>query len=119
MIAQKYRFHGHGSLKYVFNNGQSERSRSLAIKWVANSRRHHARLAVIVSKKVHKSAVKRNRVRRRIYEMSRPILIDAPAIDVVVSVYSKEVVDMSHDELAVDLLPLLSAAGMKSSMVHE
>lgn len=119
MIAQKFRFHGHGSLKYVFQNGQGERSRYLAVKYVDNSRRKHARLAVIISKKVYKSAVKRNLIRRRIYEMTRPILTNAPAVDIVISVYSKEIFNMSHDELAIEILPLLNTAGLKSTKIHE
>ncbi len=119
MISQKFRFHGHGSLKYVFQNGQSERTRHLAIKWTENRRRRHPRLAVVVSKKVFKSAVKRNRIRRRIYEAARPLLIEAPAIDAVISVYSGEILTMTHAELSIEVLPLLKAAGIKSTKLHE
>jgi len=119
MIAQKFRFHGHNSLKYVFSNGESDRSRSMAIKWISNPRRRRPRLSVVVSKKVFKSAVKRNRIRRRIYELARPILVDAPAIDVVISVYAREVLDLPHDELTIQLLPLLKEAGLKSAKLHE
>ncbi|QQS17655.1 ribonuclease P protein component [Candidatus Saccharibacteria bacterium] len=119
MISQKFRFHGHNSLKYVFQHGQSERNRHLAIKWTENKRRRHPRLSVVVSKKVFKSAVKRNRIRRRIYESARPLLIDAAAIDAVISVYSGEVLDMSHDELTIEILPLLNSAGLKSTKIHE
>lgn len=113
MIAQKFRFHGHNSLRYVFTKGQGDRARHLAIKWIANPHRHNPRLAVVVSKKVFKSAVKRNRIRRRIYEAARPLLNDAPAIDAVISVYSGEVLTISHDELSIQLLPLLNSAGLK------
>jgi ribonuclease P protein component len=113
MIAQKFRFHGHASLKYVFSRGQQSRSKFFAIKWITNPRRRKPRLSVVVSKKVFKSAVKRNRIRRRIYEIARPLLNDAPAIDVVISVYATEVLDASHDELSIQLLPLLHKAGLK------
>jgi ribonuclease P protein component len=119
MIAQKYRFHGHNSLRYVFANGQMARDKFFAVKWAPNERRHHPRLSVVVSKKIFKSAVKRNRVRRRIYEIARPLLIDAPAIDVVISVHVAEVLDASRDELAIQLLPLLHGAGLKSRAIHE
>jgi ribonuclease P protein component len=119
MISQKYRFHGHNSLKYVFTNGQMARSKFFAIKWAVNERRHHPRLAVVVSKKIFKSAVKRNRIRRRIYEIARPLLNNAPAIDVVISVYAGEVLDTSHDELAIQLLPLLHETGLKPQIVHK
>jgi len=119
MIAQKFRFHGHASLKYVFSRGQQQRSKFFAVKWVKNSRRHQPRLAVVVSKKVFKSAVKRNRIRRRIYEISRPLLVDASGVDVVISVYDGEALTASQDELTIQLLPLLHAAGLKSQHLHE
>ncbi len=113
MIAQKFRFHGHASLKYVFTRGQQNRSKFFSVKYVKNPRRRNPRLAVVVSKKIHKSAVKRNRIRRRVYEIARPLLNDAPAVDVVISVYSAEVLTASHDELTIQLLPMLHAAGLK------
>ena len=113
MIAKKFRFHGHASLKFVFSRGQHARSRFFSVKWVKNPRRHQPRFAVVVSKKVFKSAVKRNRIRRRVYEIARPFLHDAPAIDTVVSVFAPEVFDAPHDEITTQLLPLLHRAGLK------
>jgi ribonuclease P protein component len=95
------------------------RSKYFTIKWVANGRRHHPRLAVVISKKIFKSAVKRNRVRRRVYEIARPLLASAPAVDAVISVYAPEVMDAPHDELTIQLLPLLHEAGLKSHTIHE
>ena len=118
MISQKFRFHGHNSLRYVFNNGQMTRSKYFAVKWVANERRRHPRLSVVVSKKIYKSSVKRNRIRRRVYEIARPLLADAPAIDVVVSVYAAEVLTVTHDELTIQLLPLLHQAGLRAHTIH-
>ena len=111
MISQKFRFHGHNSLKYVFSKGESDRTRSLAIKWISNPKRRHPRLSIVVSKKVFKSAIKRNRIRRRIYEIARPLLTNAPPIDVVVSVYSGDVLSMSHEELSIQVLPLRIESG--------
>jgi ribonuclease P protein component len=119
MIAKKYRFHGHNSLKYVFSNGKLARSKYFSVKWASNQRRRHPRLAVVVSKKIFKSAVKRNRIRRRVYEIARPLLTDALPIDVVVSVYAAEVLDAPAEELAIQLLPLFHQAGLKSSKIHE
>lgn len=67
MIPKCNRFHGHSSLNYVYKNGQAVRSRKLTIKVVNNPKRQKPRMAVIISKKVLKSAVKRNRVRRQVY----------------------------------------------------
>ncbi|MDR0957410.1 MAG: ribonuclease P protein component [Candidatus Nomurabacteria bacterium] len=114
MISQKHRFHGHASLKYVFANGHGVRSRFFTIKYVENLNRHNSRASVVVSKKVYKSAVKRNRIRRRVYEIIRPFLKkNSPALDFVVSVYSPEALTASHDELTIQLLPMFEQIGLK------
>lgn len=104
MISQKYRFHGHASLKYVFNNGQISRGGNLSIKFVDNNRRRYSRVAIIVSKKVFKHAVDRNRVRRRIYEIMRQRLPHFNrTVDVVITVYRAEVRNMPVVELAAEI----------------
>lgn len=71
MISSKFRFHGHNSLRYVYSKGKAVRSQQFTIKYVPNTHRTHPRFSVVVSKKVIKSAVGRNRIRRRIYEYLR------------------------------------------------
>lgn len=105
MIPQKNRFHGHGSLRYVYKNGTAVRSHLFTLKYVTNPKRKHSRFAVVVSKKVHKSAVGRNRIRRRVYtfiqERVQASLEDVYDIAVIVS--SSEVRTMTHDELQSQL----------------
>ena len=51
----------------------------MTVKYITNPRRKHSRFAVVISKKVLKSAVRRNRVRRRVCEVIRgelPMLKD-------------------------------------------
>ncbi len=111
MLAFKYRFHGHGSLRYVYSHGQAVRSRLVTLKYSRHPKRKNPRVAVVVSKKVHKSAVGRNRIRRRIYEIVRHEL---PAIndnqDMVLIVFSSEVLTMSHEELLDTIKQLLETA---------
>lgn len=71
MLATKYRFHGHGSLRYVYSKGKVVRSDLFVLKYSLNPRRTRPRIAVVVSKKIAKSAVSRNRIRRRYYEAMR------------------------------------------------
>lgn len=115
MLSVSHRFHGHGSLRYVFKNGQAIRSRLITIKAVTNPRRKHSRFAIIVSKKVHKSAVGRNRIRRRLYEIVRHELpkISRPH-DVAVMVFSSEVITAPHDELVSLMRQLFHDAGLYS-----
>jgi ribonuclease P protein component len=111
MIAYKYRFHGHSSLRYVYSHGKSERSHLATIKYVVNSHRKNPRVAVVVSKKIIKSAVGRNRIRRRIYEYMRQRLSDLNNIyDIVIIASSAELQNMAYIELTSQLDGLLEAA---------
>lgn len=111
MLAFKYRFHGHGSLRYVYSHGQAVRSRLVTLKHSRHPKRKNPRVAVVVSKKVFKGAVGRNRIRRRIYEIVRKEL---PKFhnnqDAVFIVFSSEVLTMPHDELEVAIKQLLETA---------
>ncbi len=71
MIASLFRFHGHNSLRYVYSKGKAQRSQLFTVKYTQNSRRKNPRFSIVVSKKVIKSAVGRNRIRRRLYEYVR------------------------------------------------
>ena len=113
MLSVLYRFHGHGSLRYVYKNGQAIRSHLITIKYTKNPRRTHSRFAVVVSKKVHKSAIGRNRIRRRIYEVIRHELpsFNLPH-DVVLMVFSSEVIGLPHEELTETIRQLFRQAGL-------
>lgn len=115
MIPVKFRFHGHGSLRYLFKNGQAVRSRRITVKYITNPKRKHPRFAVVVSKKVHKSAVGRNRMRRRLYEIIRkeqPQLSEV--FDIAIIITNAEVMSVSHDELFTEVRDLFVRAGMYS-----
>ena len=65
-----------------------------------NNTRGFTRVAVVISKKVEKTAVGRNRIRRRIYEAIRINFDLIPkGVDYVFVVYSKEVMRMKFGEL--------------------
>jgi ribonuclease P protein component len=120
MIAKKFRFHGHGGMKIVFSRGQLARSRFFTLKWILNTRRRTPRLSVVVSKKVFKSAVKRNRIRRRVYEIVRPMILKTGspvAVDMVISVYSSEVLAAESRELSKQLLELIEKTGVMDDAV--
>ena len=111
MLQQCNRFHGHGSLKFVYKNGQAVRSSIVTVKYVKNPYRSHSRFAVVVSKKVLKSAVRRNRIRRRVYEIIR---LELPYLktdqDVVIIIFSAEVLLMPHKDLKQVIKSILSQA---------
>lgn len=100
MISRRHRFHGYNSLRFVYQNGQTVRGPLCALKYVRNNRRDQYRLAVVVSKKVAKSAVQRNRIRRRLYEAVRrqSKAISAP-YDMVLTVFSDELLKISSTDV--------------------
>jgi ribonuclease P protein component len=113
MLSSTYRFHGHGSLKYLYKNGDAVRTRLFVVKVVANRRRPTSRLAVVVGKKVLKSAVGRNRIRRRVYEVLRRNIYHIDQLyDVVIIVTSAEVVSVDSNELTQLLTEALVRAGV-------
>lgn len=115
MLSRAYRFHGHGNLRYVYTRGQTVRGKCGMLKYVQNTNRQNWRAAVVVSRKVHKSAVVRNRIRRRIYEILRTqIPADAPAVDMVFVVHSAKVADMPADELR----QVISSA-LQKAQIHQ
>ena len=108
MISYKNRFHGRNSLRFVYTNGKTYRSTALALRIVNNARTVNYRCAVVVSKKISKSAVKRNRMRRRLYEIIRKNEKHIAAhTDIIVTVYTDQVETMSASELEETVLKLL------------
>lgn len=99
MLNKKYRFHSRGGVRYVYQNGKTVRNPKMSLVFVANSR-GYTRISVVVSKKVEKSAVGRNRIRRRVYEALRKNFELIPKkMDYIFVVYSKDVMRMGFVEL--------------------
>ena len=104
MLTFNNRFHGYNALRYVYKNGQAVRSAHVTLKSHSNHRRKSPRVAIVVSKKVLKSAVGRNRIRRRLYEIFRHELPNLlPNVDIICIVTSSEVASMPAEELYQEL----------------
>ena len=111
MLKRANRFHGHNSLNWAYKNGRSIRDPKITLKYAQNPRRNSYRAAVVVSRKVSKSAVVRNRIRRRVYECFREQAKDIKGgADLIFQVYSEEVASMPHNELKQLVDRLLSEA---------
>jgi ribonuclease P protein component len=113
VISARHRFHGYGSLKYVYKHGQTVRGPLFAVKSTNNPKRSGYRLAVVVSRKVNKSAVARNRIRRRLYEGVRGLEgeILNPA-DIVLTVYNDAVLQEPWPNLNKQLKKQFKDAGL-------
>lgn len=111
MISSLFRFHGHNSLRYVYSNGKAVRSQLFTIKYVPNSRRRHPRFSIVVSKKVIKSAVGRNRIRRRLYEYVRVNMEKLTGIyDIVIICTSAELRTLPYKDISEQLDQLFTKA---------
>lgn len=107
MLSQKYRFHSRGGVNYVYQKGTTYRTPTLTLTTHPNARGFQ-RFAVVVSKKVLKSAVGRNRIRRRIYEAIRLNLSHLPvARDYIFVVRSPEYTTMPFSEIQNNIFHLL------------
>lgn len=113
MLAKSYRFHGRTSLNGVYRRGESHGVAGVRVKHMQNSNTPTFRAAVVVSKKVHKSAVVRNRIRRRVYEFirlnSRSI---QPHTDMVVQVFDETLASCDAQTVQKTLHSLFTKANI-------
>ena len=100
MISRQHRFHTFSNVRRVYQHGNRVRGQLLSLQYMLNERQKSYRAAVVVSRKVDKSAVRRNRIRRRLYETlrSHEDQIIKP-YDLVFTVYGKEINDLPPLEL--------------------
>jgi len=116
MIDKLHRFQGYGSLRFVYQKGQTIRGPFCSLKYIANKRRTTYRVAIVVSRKVHKSAVVRNRIRRRMYEALRTQEHKiAMPYDLVFIVYSDQLAELPSHQLHHMMTEKLEKAGVLSS----
>ncbi len=112
MISKRYRFHSRGGVRYTYQNGKTIRGSKISLVFADNSR-NRQRYAVVVSKKILKSAVGRNRIRRRVYEAIRAELprIEKP-VDCIFIIYSKDILDIDYKEIRSLIHNLLKEANI-------
>lgn len=113
MIRRTNRFHGLGSLGFLLRKGRIVRGTDISLRYIVNSRRDSYRASVAVSRKVSKSAVVRNRMRRRIYEVIRKLEPDiGSSYDLLFVVHNESLSEIPIDELAARILSLLQQSGV-------
>lgn len=111
MFRRTHRFHGYNSLRGVYTRGQTVRAPLLALRYAARERSRPYRVAVVVSRKVSKSAVVRNRIRRRVYEVVRRQEKTLPAgFDLVFTAFGEELASLGADQLEAMVVRLLQKA---------
>ncbi|PLS81060.1 ribonuclease P protein component [Candidatus Saccharibacteria bacterium] len=113
MLEHRYRFHGHGSVRRLYQHGDTVRQRAVTLRYRKNPSRVHSRVTIVVAKKVFKAATKRNRIRRRIYEIVRRHWNDLEQpYDIAIIVFDGATMVIPHEELEAVVLQLLNEAGL-------
>ena len=112
MLSKSHRFHGSRALRRVYAQGNTVRGPLFSVRY-APSNRNSYRVTVVVSRKVHKSAVGRNRMRRRVYGAVRHVGLSQP-FDIVITIFSESLLDVPADDLARQLKRQLRMAGVLS-----
>jgi ribonuclease P protein component len=113
MLARSHRFHGYGSLRRTYSQGQTARGSLISLRYAPRPVGRPYRVAVVVSRKVHKSAVVRNRIRRRIYELVRQSEDVPSATDFIFTVFSEQVATLEAEQLNKILNELLTKASLQ------
>lgn len=110
-----HRFHGLNSLSFAYKRGQIVRGGQITLRYAPNPRRQTFRAAVVVSKKVDKSAVVRNRIRRRLYEVVRhqAAKIDGP-YDLIFTAFNVQLASADAVGLEKQVAELLRRAHVTS-----
>lgn len=102
MISRRYRIGSRDRIKYILEKGHRIQGRFFQLRFLAN-RLEFPRFAIVVAKKSCRTAVERNRVRRRLYEAIRLALpqISRTCYDVAVlasnKIHGAEFSDLKHD----------------------
>jgi ribonuclease P protein component len=110
MLTRSHRFHGYGSLRRTYSQGQTARGSLISLRYTPRPAGKPYRVAVVVSRKVHKSAVVRNRIRRRVYEFVRQSSAVPPATDLIFTVFSDQVAELETEQLSSLMSELLTKA---------
>jgi ribonuclease P protein component len=117
MIGRTNRFHGRAGIQRLRQNGNVVRSGMMALRYApCGPKRSTYRMAVVVSRKVSKSAVIRNRIRRRLYERVRILSgsFDRP-YDLTLMVYDAQLAVMPADQLDNDVRKMFALAKLTSA----
>lgn len=102
MLRRSNRIQGQSTVEAIIKKGSESKSSSFFLKSVPNDL-GYPRFGIVISKKLEKSAVKRNRRRRQIYEIIRSIIKDktlpfSPSSDIVL-LARKSTMNLDFDEL--------------------
>jgi len=109
MLAKKFKI-GRKEIPYILEKGSTENSKYFILKKTP-AENDHLQFTCIVSKKIHKKANKRNRIKRRIFEAIRLILKEKPVFisaSKTILIPKKSILDCRFSEIKGDLIKTLT-----------
>lgn len=115
MISNRHRFHGYRALSQVYRFGDIARGPHFGVKARPNDRRRSYRAAVVVGRRINKSAAARNSIRRRMYESLRLMEGELAPHDIVISIFSDSVRELTFADLRRQLKKQLRQTGVLNS----
>ena len=112
MLSTKNTFHSIKIINSVYKFGDNFTLNNISLRRIIRKTEYPTRVAVVVSKKINKSAVVRNRIRRRIYEIVRLLDLELNSrYDIVINVYNESVSEMNFEDLTQNIKELFIKAG--------
>lgn len=99
----------------VFNNGKTVSGDTLYIVYTHEKNQEKARCAVVVPKKVVKTAVERNQLRRRGYEALREIYPELDPTLQLILFYKKGASHKKYEEIAEEIKSVCEKARLLTS----
>lgn len=113
MVSSTHRFHSPRDITVVYRKGVVFRAPKLTLRSRQNNLGYY-RVGVVVSKKVHKSAVVRNRIRRRIYEIVRTTIAPDTPHDLVFYVFDASLAIAPYADIQQNVVKLIKSTGATS-----
>ena len=101
MLGTKLRLRTKADFNKCYSRGRSARGRYITARFLTNNK-PHIRIGVVVSKKISKHAVIRNKIRRRIFSIVRTELDNKKSLDIVI-IAGRHSQEVSYDMLASDI----------------
>lgn len=106
MLSRQYRLRHRRDIHRVHKRGRRARTPLFSVKSLPN-RQPHPRIGIAVSTKINKRAVKRNRMRRRLFGLVQQLLGQLEPYDIFISVH-QDISDTPSDDIREQLLKALS-----------
>jgi ribonuclease P protein component len=107
MFPREYRLKNTKEIANVFKFGKYIHGKYVFIKYIPNNQKT-AKIAISVSTKIFKQAVKRNRIKRQLREILRPYLLKLPTLDILVIVKKELTINTPNKKIATDISNIIN-----------